>query len=169
MWSDQECITQSAFKNLYIASYLICSLSGVKLNSQPHSAYQWSPDRIDSSRGYEPGNVRIVALELNVAPTYTFEILREYVRRSSHDVKKNENELNLLTSSFRFIQKINLLISNANIRVNNWKTKITLSRRIPDKNGSLISLTTNDIKNMYLRQLGQCFYTNISTNYSCRL
>ena len=145
MLSDQECITITAFKNLYIASNLICSLSGVKLISQPHSAYQWSPDRIDSSRGYEPGNVRIVAFELNVAPTYKFEILREYDRRSSHDVKRNENELNLLTSSLRFIRIINQLIAKAITRVDKWKTKITFSRRIPDNNGSLISLTTKDI------------------------
>ena len=72
-----DLITFDQFRQLYNDSNLICALSGFLLNSQPHSAFQWSPDCIDSSKGYVLGNICFVALELNVCPTYTVNLLQE--------------------------------------------------------------------------------------------
>ncbi len=93
------------------------------MNSQPHSAYQWSPDRIDPSKGYIIGNVRVVALELNSSPTYTHEVLKEYVYRSEHDVPRDESDLESISKSKVFIKAAKLLLKYTSKRAANWSSK----------------------------------------------
>ncbi len=167
--NETDLITFDQFRQLYNDSNLICALSGVLLNSQPHSAFQWSPDRIDPFKGYVLGNIRIVALELNVCPTYTVDILQEYVQRSIKDIERSSNELNEIINSDLFKKKFKNVIKYASAHVREMRTKTTLSRRQPDENGSLMTIESSDIHLMFMEQKGRCYYTNISIYNSFRL
>jgi hypothetical protein len=44
-----------------------CPVFGVKMEQSTSRSYPWAPslDRIDSSRGYEPGNIRVICYRAN--------------------------------------------------------------------------------------------------------
>ncbi len=61
-------ITPSEFIELCIQSEMTCAVSGITFDSTgKNSPFAPSLDRIDSARGYEPGNVRLVCHIANVA------------------------------------------------------------------------------------------------------
>ena len=163
-------MSREEFGQVCELSGLVCALSGVVLINGPFKAFQWSPDRIDTIKGYVVGNVRIVALELNVAPTYTPEILKEYAYKSSNDIARSFEQLRFIQTSELFAQTARKLLISANNHVSNMQNAATtINRRKLDENRSLMSLLVNDINSMFMDQRGQCYYSDISIYYSSRL
>ena len=155
--------TKKDFEQLYNSSGLECALSSINLVNGPFASFQWSLDRIDNSQGYVVGNVRIVALEFNVYPTYTPAILHEYASRSLSDITRSSQELESIKSCEIFKQKAFDLLRSAIGHVcvmQNAETAI--NRREKIENGSLMTLQLNDICLMFMNQKGKCYYSDIS-------
>ena len=109
---NQIVMTREEFINLYNSSSLVCALSGVALVDGPFNAFQWYPDRIDTSQGYVVGNVRVVALELNVHPTYSPQEQYKYCFKSLHDIERSPQELQLIEGSLLFAEKARFLLTS---------------------------------------------------------
>jgi hypothetical protein len=69
-------ITAAYLTELMVENKGCCALTGVTLSFKQHSKWQASLDRIDDDQGYHPGNVRMVALEVNTAKEWTREKIR---------------------------------------------------------------------------------------------
>jgi hypothetical protein len=52
-------------EQIKLPEYNICAISGIQFVEEPHHAFSRSLDRIDSSKGYTPDNVRWVCYKLN--------------------------------------------------------------------------------------------------------
>ncbi|KAG5183954.1 hypothetical protein JKP88DRAFT_244826 [Tribonema minus] len=62
----------------------LCALSGIPVVRKMHSNWQESPDRIDTSRDYTRGNVRLVAAEFNGSSQWTPEKV-QYAFLTQHE------------------------------------------------------------------------------------
>ena len=60
-------ITPAYFLDLVASTNGKCSVTGIDFESSPRSPFAASLDRVVSSKGYEPGNIRIICHVLNVA------------------------------------------------------------------------------------------------------
>ena len=64
-----------------LAAPMICSVTGIALNTKKRSPWKLSFDRIDCAKGYVPGNVRVVCWAYNRARyTWPDEIMLEMAR-----------------------------------------------------------------------------------------
>ena len=79
-----SCLTLQELTTLTLASDGRCALTGLQFARRPSSPrhpFSISVDRIESSRGYEPGNVRVILLAVNLAMSHWGEnALREISR-----------------------------------------------------------------------------------------
>lgn len=60
-------ITPAYFLDLVAKSDGKCGVTGIVFETSPMSPFSASLDRINSTLGYEPGNVRLICLVLNIA------------------------------------------------------------------------------------------------------
>lgn len=67
-----QCLTLEELTRLVLASDGKCALTGISfaLRGAPRDPFSISIDRIDSAKGYVPGNVRVVLLAVNIAMSH---------------------------------------------------------------------------------------------------
>lgn len=115
-------LTEKQYKELVINSCGVCSLTGIPFNftnnTYKRNPFSASIDRIDSTKGYFVGNVRLVCVAVNIA-------LNEW----GLDVLKRISE--------RLIEKSSVEINNACIDKNNETNLVSLDSVNVDVNDNI--------------------------------